>query len=174
MQSPALRSFCAGPNSAAPASEDNEELELIYEGPMNDVVKRIKIVSVTTLSSAILLPAMALLFKSSASVSAMGKIAVGGTAMFAGVGSTFALHWCTMPFVFEMRTDGETVVVGPGDRDGRDDSDSTDGAAVSHVSNAVPLTVRNDARPGAPPTRTPPPNDQVFSLRYDPPPTNIE
>ena len=27
MQSPALRSFCAGPNSAAPASEDNEELE---------------------------------------------------------------------------------------------------------------------------------------------------
>ena len=93
---------------SVPASSERE-MKLIYEGPMNGVVKRIKLVSLTTLSSSLLMPAMALAFGSSESVSLMGKVAVGGTACFAGVGSTAALHWCTLPFVFELRTDGARV-----------------------------------------------------------------
>merc|ERR1712196_636023 len=40
----------------------------------------------------------------------MGKVAVGGTAMVAGVGSTAALHFCTLPFVFEMSREGDRIV----------------------------------------------------------------
>ena len=106
---PQLRCLSTAAADAPEPDDDPEAMALIYEGPMNGVVKRIKLVSVTTLSSSLLMPAMAVLFKSSESVSALGKLAVGGTAVFAGVGSTFALHWCTLPFVFELRSDGERV-----------------------------------------------------------------
>ena len=84
--------------------------ELIYEGPLNGAVRRIKVVSATTLGCSLLLPTLALVTKSSETVSALGKLAVGGTAVFAGVGSTAALHWCTLPFVFELRRRGDRVV----------------------------------------------------------------
>ena len=82
----------------------------IYEGPLNAAVKRIRLVSLTTLATSLMLPPMALIFKSSATVSLMGKVAVGGTAMVAGVGSTAALHFCTLPFVFEMSREGDRIV----------------------------------------------------------------
>lgn len=91
------------------AAAADEEVQ-IYEGPLNAAVKRIRLVSLTTLTTSLALPPMALIFKSSASVSLMGKMAVGGTAMAAGVGSTAALMFCTLPFVFEMSRKGDRIV----------------------------------------------------------------
>ena len=92
----------------APAASKDEAV-VIYEGPLNAAVKRIRLVSLTTLATSLMLPPMALIFKSSATVSLMGKVAVGGTAMVAGVGSTAALHFCTLPFVFEMSRQGDVI-----------------------------------------------------------------
>ena len=94
----------------ATAATKDEALVKIYEGPLNAAVKRIRLVSLTTLATSLMLPPMALIFKSSATVSLMGKVAVGGTAMVAGVGSTAALHFCTLPFVFEMSREGDRIV----------------------------------------------------------------
>lgn len=91
------------------AAAADEEVQ-IYEGPLNAAVKRIRLVSLTTLTTSLALPPMALIFKSSATVSLMGKMAVGGTAMAAGVGSTAALMFCTLPFVFEMSQKGDRIV----------------------------------------------------------------
>ena len=99
---------CAAVRYASAASKD--ESVVIYEGPLNAAVKRIRLVSLTTLATSLMLPPMALIFKSSATVSLMGKVAVGGTAMVAGVGSTAALHFCTLPFVFEMSREGDRIV----------------------------------------------------------------
>ena len=93
----------------ASAAAKNDEAVVIYEGPLNAAVKRIRLVSLTTLATSLMLPPMALIFKSSATVSLMGKVAVGGTAMVAGVGSTAALHFCTLPFVFEMSRQGDVI-----------------------------------------------------------------
>ena len=98
---------CAAIRYASAASKD--EAVVIYEGPLNAAVKRIRLVSLTTLATSLMLPPMALIFKSSATVSLMGKVAVGGTAMVAGVGSTAALHFCTLPFVFEMSREGDVI-----------------------------------------------------------------
>ena len=65
----------------ASAAAKNDEAVVIYEGPLNAAVKRIRLVSLTTLATSLMLPPMALIFKSSATVSLMGKVAVGGTAM---------------------------------------------------------------------------------------------
>ena len=99
---------CAAIRYASAAA--NDEAVVIYEGPLNAAVKRIRLVSLTTLATSLMLPPMALIFKSSATVSLMGKVAVGGTAMVAGVGSTAALHFCTLPFVFEMSRQGDRIV----------------------------------------------------------------
>ena len=99
---------CAAVRYASAASKD-ETVVKIYEGPLNAAVKRIRLVSLTTLATSLMLPPMALIFKSSATVSLMGKVAVGGTAMVAGVGSTAALHFCTLPFVFEMSRQGDVI-----------------------------------------------------------------
>ena len=99
---------CAAFRYASAAAKD--EAVVIYEGPLNAAVKRIRLVSLTTLATSLMLPPMALIFKSSATVSLMGKVAVGGTAMVAGVGSTAALHFCTLPFVFEMSREGDRIV----------------------------------------------------------------
>lgn len=98
---------CSRAFATAPAED---ALQIIYEGPLNGAVKRIKVVSATTLGCSLLLPALVVAFKSSETVSSLGKLAVGGTACFAGIGSTAALHWCTLPFVFEIRRDGKHVV----------------------------------------------------------------
>ena len=71
---------------ATAAAKDDDAVVKIYEGPLNAAVKRIRLVSLTTLATSLMLPPMALIFKSSATVSLMGKVAVGGTAMVAGVG----------------------------------------------------------------------------------------
>ena len=92
------------------ADAKDDDAVVIYEGPLNAAVKRIRLVSLTTLATSLMLPPMALIFKSSATVSLMGKVAVGGTAMVAGVGSTAALHFCTLPFVFEMSREGDRIV----------------------------------------------------------------
>ena len=89
---------CAAVRYASAASKD--ESVVIYEGPLIAAVKRIRLVSLTTLATSLMLPPMAL----------MGKVAVGGTAMVAGVGSTAALHFCTLPFVFEMSREGDRIV----------------------------------------------------------------
>ena len=58
-----------------------------------------------------MLPPMALVFKSSATVSLMGKVAVGGAAMVAGSGPRHARYFCTRsPFVFEMSREGDRIV----------------------------------------------------------------
>ena len=94
---------------ATAATKEDDTVVKIYEGPLNAAVKRIRLVSLTTLATSLMLPPMALIFKSSATVSLMGKVAVGGTAMVAGVGSTAALHFCTLPFVFEMSRQGDVI-----------------------------------------------------------------
>ena len=106
----ATHAFAAAPcRGLATAATKDEAVVKIYEGPLNAAVKRIRLVSLTTLATSLMLPPMALIFKSSATVSLMGKVAVGGTAMVAGVGSTAALHFCTLPFVFEMSRQGDVI-----------------------------------------------------------------
>ena len=105
-----LPAFAAPCRGLATAATKDDEAVVIYEGPLNAAVKRIRLVSLTTLATSLMLPPMALIFKSSATVSLMGKVAVGGTAMVAGVGSTAALHFCTLPFVFEMSREGDRIV----------------------------------------------------------------
>ena len=107
----ATNAFAAAPcrGLATAAATKDEAVVKIYEGPLNAAVKRIRLVSLTTLATSLMLPPMALIFKSSATVSLMGKVAVGGTAMVAGVGSTAALHFCTLPFVFEMSRQGDVI-----------------------------------------------------------------
>ena len=108
----ATNAFAAAPCRclATAAAKGDDAVVKIYEGPLNAAVKRIRLVSLTTLATSLMLPPMALIFKSSATVSLMGKVAVGGTAMVAGVGSTAALHFCTLPFVFEMSREGDRIV----------------------------------------------------------------
>ena len=107
----ATSAFAAEPcRCLATAAAKDDDAVVIYEGPLNAAVKRIRLVSLTTLATSLMLPPMALIFKSSATVSLMGKVAVGGTAMVAGVGSTAALHFCTLPFVFEMSREGDRIV----------------------------------------------------------------
>ena len=106
----ATNAFAVAPcRGLATAATKDEAVVKIYEGPLNAAVKRIRLVSLTTLATSLMLPPMALIFKSSATVSLMGKVAVGGTAMVAGVGSTAALHFCTLPFVFEMSREGDVI-----------------------------------------------------------------
>ena len=84
----ATNAFAAAPcRCLATAAAKDDDAVVIYEGPLNAAVKRIRLVSLTTLATSLMLPPMALIFKSSATVSLMGKVAVGGTAMVAGVGS---------------------------------------------------------------------------------------
>ena len=105
----ATNAFAAAPCRclATAAAKDDDESSF-HEGPERGR-QRIRLVSLTTLATSCL-PPMALIFKSSATVSLMGKVAVGGTAMVAGVGSTAALHFCTLPFVFEMSREGDRIV----------------------------------------------------------------
>ena len=59
---------CAAVRYAAAAAKDDDAV-VIYEGPLNAAVKRIRLVSLTTLATSLMLPPMALIFKSSATVS---------------------------------------------------------------------------------------------------------
>ena len=77
----------------ATAAAKDDDAVVIYEDPLNTAVKRIRLVSLTTLATSLMLPPMALIFKSSATVSLMGKVAVGGRRWSRGwVHSCITLH----------------------------------------------------------------------------------
>lgn len=71
---PRRRGFRAASTEASTEPAPAAAAARVYEGPLNDAVKRVRIVSLTTLTTSLLLPPMALAFKSSATVSLLGKV----------------------------------------------------------------------------------------------------
>ncbi|KAJ1455815.1 hypothetical protein M885DRAFT_519170 [Pelagophyceae sp. CCMP2097] len=96
--------------SNAPKTKPRLPLPLVYSGPLNDVVRRIKMVSLSSLIGSLVgFSVITVAMESSSEIASIEQVCLAGSAMTLGVSTTAILHWCIAPFVFEMRSDGKHV-----------------------------------------------------------------
>ena len=95
--------------AAAAAEEPDDGRDLIYIGAMSKPLKILKKVSLgSCVIATVGLPALLLLFGTD-SVPLSGQLAMVGTVVFAGVGSTGLLHWCTKGYIHKLHEKGDTL-----------------------------------------------------------------
>lgn len=91
----------SSPQSAATTRNLPNDFKLVYDGPLKQAVKAIKIFSIST-SVCVLLGAPVLVVLGNPGVPVLGRVAISSIVVLLGLTTTLILHWFTKSYVTRM------------------------------------------------------------------------
>jgi hypothetical protein len=101
----------AAPGGAVSSSDTGEEPESarVYEGGLAVTVRRVKLLSLSSLAATVVGAPLLVHLSSPEAVTVGAKVMITGTLMFFGVFTTALLQWFASPYIIRLELDGQQV-----------------------------------------------------------------
>uniref|UniRef100_A0ACD5X6X7 Uncharacterized protein n=1 Tax=Avena sativa TaxID=4498 RepID=A0ACD5X6X7_AVESA len=91
-----------GPKSKQIKEDDNNDAELVYQGPISSTIKKVKLLSLSTCCLSVSLGPV-ITFMTSPDMNVILKGGVAATVIFLSATTTGALHWFVSPYIHKLR-----------------------------------------------------------------------
>lgn len=101
----------AAPSNAASSGDTGEEPESarVYEGGLSVTVRRVKLLSLSSLAATVVGAPLLVHLSSPEAVTVGAKVMITGTLVFFGVFTTALLQWFASPYIIRLELDGQQV-----------------------------------------------------------------